>query len=90
MRSHEVDGKLRKILIKLFKRNKVTYNAVMDKIEEILSCEDIGHYKNLRNPLQGLKRVHISKSFVLTFKYIKSGDKVIFYKLDHHDRIYKS
>ena len=45
--------------------------------------------KNLKKPLPYLKRVHVKSSFVLTFKYIKSEDKVIFYNYNHHDNIYK-
>jgi mRNA-degrading endonuclease RelE of RelBE toxin-antitoxin system len=60
----------------------------MKKIEEILSNEDLDHYKNLRVPLQNFKRVHVRGPFVLTFKYIKSEDKIVFYDFDHHDYIY--
>lgn len=62
----------------------------MGKINEIATCDDVNHYKNLRNPLQHLKRVHIMSSFVLTFRYIESEDKIIFYDFDHHDNIYKN
>src|SRR3989339_841266 len=48
----------------------------------------IKYYKNLKFPLNELKRVHIDGSFVLIFKYDKTQDKIIFYDLDHHDKIY--
>jgi len=38
---------------------------------------------------QHLKRIHVKGPFVLTFKYIESEDKVLFYDFDHHDNIYK-
>ncbi len=88
MREFSVEEGLRKDLQKISKRDKVMYEAVMKKIEEIISCPDVDHYKNLRRPLQEFKRVHIKGSFVLIFKYLASEDKVIFFELDHHDNIY--
>jgi len=61
----------------------------MKKIEEIITCNDVDYYKNLRKPLQDFKRVHIDAHFVLVFKYEKSKDVVYFYDLDHRDKIYK-
>jgi mRNA-degrading endonuclease RelE of RelBE toxin-antitoxin system len=64
------------------------YEAVMKKVQEILTCDGVNHYKNLKKPLQDFKRVHIKSSFVLIFQYLESEDKVIFFDLDHHDNIY--
>jgi len=88
MREFSIEEKLRKLIVKLMKRDEATYNALMGKINEILNCDDVNHYKNLRNPLQHLKRVHVTGPFVLTFKYVHSEDKIIFYDFDHHDNIY--
>ena len=88
MREFLVEDQLRKTLAKLFKRDKVTYEAIMAKMNEIVSCLDVSHYKNLRSPMQEFKRVHIRGSFVLIFKYNFSDDKIIFYDFDHHDTIY--
>ena len=88
MREFLIEDNLKILLKKLSKKDNSLYNVVMKKFEEILECEDVDHYKNLRKPLQYLKRVHIKKSFVLTFKYIKKKDLVIFYKFAHHDDIY--
>ena len=89
MRSFAVEERLQKILGKIAKKDKTLYHAFQRKVEEILTCENVDHYKNLRKPLQHLKRVHILGPFVLTFLYIKSEDKVIFYDLDHHNNIYQ-
>ncbi len=89
MNNYELKPSLKKVLKKLFKKDKETHEQIFTKIEEILNCGNMDHYKNLRKPLQHLKRVHIKSSFVLTFRYIKSEDKIIFYDFDHHDRIYK-
>ena len=88
MRDFSVEAGLQKILEKLCKKDKQTYEILMRKMEEMLSCEDVDHYKNLRKPLQHLKRVHVRGPFVLTFKYMEKEDKVVFYGFDHHDNIY--
>ena len=88
MRDFLVEEGLRKTLQKLAKKDKVMYEAVMKKIEEIVSCSDVNHYKNLQAPMQQFKRVHIKGSFVLIFKYMPSEDKIIFFELGHHDNIY--
>jgi len=89
MREFEIEEKLHKILKKLFKKDRLKYEIIWKKINEILTIPDVEHYKNLRAPLQDFKRVHIDKSFVLIFKYDKSIDEVRFYDFDHHDKIYK-
>ena len=88
MRKFSIEENLKKTLGKIFKKDNAMYMAIMKKIEEILTCENVNHYKNLKKPLQDFKRVHIKKSFVLIFKYIESNDEVIFFDLDHHDDIY--
>jgi YafQ family addiction module toxin component len=89
MHEFEIELNLRKILSKLFKKEKRRYDLLMSKIEEILTCENVEHYKNLRKPLHRFKRVHINSNFVLVFKYDRSQDLIIFYDFDHHDKIYK-
>ncbi len=86
MREFEIKPKLEKILSRLFKKDKQTYEAIMKKIEEIISSEDIEHYKNLRYRLKDIKRVHINH-FVLVFSYDKSKNFVTFLDFDHHDDI---
>lgn len=88
MREFSIEEDLRKNLSKISKKDKILYNAIIKKIEEILTCEDVNHYKNLKKPLQIFKRVHVRSSFVLTFKYLSSEDKVVFYRLKLHDDIY--
>ncbi|MBS3166060.1 addiction module toxin RelE [Candidatus Woesearchaeota archaeon] len=74
---------------KICKKDKVMYHALLNKMDEIVNCEDVNHYKNLRKHLEEYKRVHIKNSFVLLFKYIPSEDKVILWDLDHHDNVYR-
>lgn len=85
--NYEIHPDLDKILSKLSKKDKVQFESILKKIEEIKNSESFEHYKNLKNPLQNYKRVHIHSSFVLLFK--KEEDKIIFRYYDHHDNIYK-
>ncbi|MCX6671148.1 MAG: hypothetical protein NTX92_04455 [Euryarchaeota archaeon] len=73
----------------LYKKDKKRYSILLKKMEEVLTCDDVDHYKNLRAPLQHLKRIHIDSHFVLVFRYDTETDTVFFYDLDHHDRIYQ-
>jgi len=88
MREYEIKPYLQKVLNKLSKKDKVAYEAVLKKIEEVINCEDIDHYKNLRYNMKDQKRVHIASSFVLVFSYDKSRNLVSFLDYDHHDNIY--
>jgi len=88
MTNFEIKPALQKILKKLSKKDKDAYEEIIRKIDEIIKCADINHYKNLKKPLQHLKRVHIKKSFVLVFNYSKSENKISFIYYAHHDNIY--
>ena len=76
-----------KILQKISKKDKKAYESILSKIQEIISCSDIDHYKNLRYNMKDSKRVHIGH-FVLVFSYDKNKDFVYFEDYEHHDNIY--
>ena len=78
---------LDKKLKKLSKKNKKQFEIIMKKSEEII--QDPHHYKNLHAPLQNLRRVHVDKSFVLTFSIDEKTNTVILEDFDHHDNIYR-
>ncbi len=90
MKRHEFEIKpeLRKKLIKLSRKDKRRFEAVMKKIEEVLKFDDIDHYKNLRYNMKESKRVHIGH-FVLVFSYDRVNNLVSFEDYDHHDNIYQ-
>jgi YafQ family addiction module toxin component len=90
MRRLEIEKKLQDTLKKIFKKDRKKYKIIWKKINEILVCSNVEHYKNLKFPLNEFKRVHIDCNFVLIFKYNKSEDIVLFYDLDHHDKIYNN
>ena len=87
MREFEIKPGLMKILQKISKKDKKAYESILSKIQEIISCSDIDHYKNLRYNMKDSKRVHIGH-FVLVFSYDKNKDFVYFEDYEHHDNIY--
>ncbi|MBI4141137.1 addiction module toxin RelE [Candidatus Woesearchaeota archaeon] len=91
MFSFDVSDEIKRSLAKLLKRDPVFCKAVNNKIREIINNnhETINHYKNLKYDLSDNKRVHVYKSFVLTFKVRKDINFIYFEKLEHHDDIYK-
>lgn len=88
MREFEVKPELHKKLAKLSRKDRVSYEAVMKKIDEVASSYYVEHYKNLRYGMKDSKRAHVG-SFVLVFSYDKALDFVSFEDYDHHDIIYK-
>lgn len=86
MYSLAIKPELDKKLGKLARKNKKQYGIIIKKAQEI--TQNPHHYKNLRSPLQYLKRVHIDSHFVLTFSIDESNKKVILEDFDHHDNIY--
>jgi len=78
---------LKEIMNKLSKKDKSFYEQLLKKIEEIINCADVEHYKNLKYNMKGSKRVHIGH-FVLVFQYDISTDTIKFDDFDHHDKIY--
>ena len=83
----QLDKALVSILEKAYKRDRKLYEATIKKIEDIV--KNPHHYKPLRYDLKGRRRVHIEKSFVLTFRIDEAEQKVTFIDLSHHDKVYK-
>ncbi len=74
----------------LLKRDRIKAEIINKKIKEIVSNdnESIDRYKNLKYELKHLKRVHIDKHFVLTFRVDKQKNFILFVEFDHHDKVY--
>ncbi|MDI3473775.1 MAG: hypothetical protein PWR30_98 [Candidatus Woesearchaeota archaeon] len=87
MYSYEIKPELQRILKKLFKKDKKIYEAVINKIEEII--QNPFHYKPLKYDSAGERRVHIMKSFVLKFEIDENSKTVTFLTFSHHDEAYK-
>ena len=75
---------------KLLKKDKRKAEIINKKIKEIVSSSaaEVGHYKDLRHDMAGLKRVHIDTHFVLTFKVDFQRNFILFVDFDHHDNVY--
>lgn len=73
---------------KLFKKDPKTRERIIKKMNEIINSANVEHYKNLRFPLQHLKRVQIDEK-VLVFKFDKKNNLISFENFQHHDKIYQ-
>jgi len=87
--NYELKPELEKIMLKLKKKDPVSFSAVMNKIKEVVNSGDPDHYKPLRYDFRNKKRVHIRGSFVLIFTYDKQREFISFLDYDHHDIIYR-
>tara|TARA_Y100000031_G_C8020426_1_gene292279 strand:+ start:140 stop:406 length:267 start_codon:yes stop_codon:yes gene_type:complete len=88
MRDYEIKPSLAKKLKKISKKDKNAFEAIMNKIREVINTSKVEHYKNLRYNMKDSKRVHLGH-FVLVFSYDKPKDFISFEDYDHHDNIYK-
>ena len=68
---------------KLKKKDRILYERVMKKIEQII--EQPEHYKPLSGPLAGKRRVHLDP-FVIVYEI--HGNVVVFDYIKHHDKAY--
>lgn len=66
MHGFEIKPELYKKLLKISKKDKKAYEAIINKIQEIISCVDVEHYKNLRYDMKISKRVHIGHFVLVT------------------------
>ncbi|MFH1248536.1 MAG: type II toxin-antitoxin system mRNA interferase toxin, RelE/StbE family [archaeon] len=81
----EIREILDSVFKKLAKKDKVSFEYLNKKIEEIR--ETPYHFKPLRNPLQNFRRVHIG-NFVLVYSIDEKRKTVILERYKHHDEIY--
>ena len=82
--------KLKGIIANLRRKDPQRLEILYKKIKQIINSDEftIEHYKNLRYGMKEFKRVHVDKSFVLTFEYDKTSKFILFVDFDHHDNIY--
>ncbi len=88
MHKFKISEKLEKILVKILKKDKILYEQIMKKINEIINSNDMEHYKNLKYNMKDSKRVHIGH-FALVFRFDRTNNVIFFDDFDHHDKIYK-
>jgi YafQ family addiction module toxin component len=82
----DIDTVLLKVFHKLAKKDRVQLEAINKKVKEIL--QNPLHYKPLRHDMKNIRRVHILKSFVLTYKIDEEKKKVKLLDYVHHDEAY--
>ena len=82
----DISDELDKIFNKLAKKNKKQLEIINKKIEQIQ--ENPHHFKPLKGDMKGSKRVHIDKSFVLTYEIDEENKVIKLLDYDHHDNIY--
>ncbi|MGK0209324.1 MAG: YafQ family addiction module toxin component [Patescibacteria group bacterium] len=87
MYSLDIRPSLQKKLAKLGRKNSLQAKMILKKSKKII--QNPHHFKNLRSPLQHLKRVHIDKHFVLVFSVNESEKLITLENFDHHDKIYR-
>jgi len=89
--TYDFTASLKATVSKLYTRDWQRYEILLRKVEQIASgdWQAIDHFKNLRHGLSDRKRVHIDKSFVLTFSVDRKNNHILFLEFDHHDNIYK-
>ena len=80
--SEELDKKFRK----LAKKDRKQLEIINKKVEQIQ--ENPYHFKPLRGDMKGSRRVHIDKSFVLTYEVDEKKKVVRLLDYEHHDNIY--
>jgi len=81
-----IEPTLVRMLRKLRAKDRKQWQAILAKAFDI--AKDPHRYKNLRKPLQDLKRVHIESSFVLLFEVNEKDRTVTLVTYEHHDNVY--
>ncbi len=76
-----------KIFDKMGKREKHSLEIIYKKLEEV--CENPLKFKPLGAPMQGLRRIHVLKSFVITYSIDESTHTVWIEDFAHHDEVYE-
>ena len=82
----QISDDLDRVFSKLRKKNKKQLQIINKKIKRIL--DNPYHFKPLRGDMYGARRVHIDKSFVLTYEVDEEKKVVRLLDFDHHDHVY--
>lgn len=81
-----VEKKLDKRLQKLAKKNPELIKALDNKLQGVL--QDPYRFKPLNAPMQGIRRIHVFKSFVACYEIIENKKQVKLLEVEHHDNAY--
>lgn len=88
MRKVLIEKSLEKQLSKLFRKDKQLYDAVFKKVQELSQSSNLHTYKNLRAPLQNYKRIHITGTHVLLFRFLEAKNLLVLVDFEHRDKVY--
>ncbi len=83
----EVPERLDRVFEKLSKKDRKSLEIINNKIRAIL--ENPYQFEPLRNKMAGIRRVHIGKSFVLTYEILESEKIVRILDYYHQNKIFK-
>ncbi|MBN2458845.1 type II toxin-antitoxin system mRNA interferase toxin, RelE/StbE family [Candidatus Woesearchaeota archaeon] len=72
---------------KLKKKNKKQLEIIDKKVEQ--ARENPHHFKPLKGEMHGIYRVHIDKSFVLTYEIDEQRKAIRILDYEHHDKAYE-
>jgi len=75
-----------KIFSKFSRKNPKQLQIIFRKIKHIVA--NPYHFKPLKGDMKGARRVHIDKSFVLTYEIDEENKIIRILDYDHHDNIY--
>jgi len=81
-----IDDGLKRVFSKIKKKDTLHAEILKKKIRSILL--NPYHFKPLRGNMSGIRRVHVGKSFVLTYEILEDKKVVRLLDYDHHDKIY--
>ena len=87
MYSIKLRKRIDEIFSKLSKKNPKQLKIIQNKLEEIV--KNPYNFKQLKKPLQGKRRVHIDKSFILIYSIDEEDKEIILEDYDHHDNVYR-
>ncbi len=76
-----------KIFAKMGRKDQYNLEKIYQKLEEV--CANPEQFKPLRAPMQNLRRVHVSGSFVIIYSVDREAHAVWVEDFEHHDKIYQ-
>jgi len=85
--THKLQNKLKKI----GKKDPVFARIFKRKLKEIIAKDktSINTYKNLRSPMNDLKRIHLTDNYILLFRVYSEKRHILFVDILHRVRVYK-
>lgn len=75
-----------RLFVKMAKRDRHNLEIIYKKLYEV--CDNPKKFKPLSAPMKHLRRVHVLKSFVITYSIDESTHSVWIEDFAHHDEVY--